>query len=190
VKKKTGPSRFAVWRQILWRPLVRRIVGVYAVLGVLNWFKSEFLPAWLQENLRLIVFIGLLTDLPWYWWAVGFLILLLVLTLEGSYQTIYALQPDADVTVLARCRAAGVQVFAREVKTPAEKQQWLQDYQAWDTRARECLASFPEPTRLRFENLGPLKDASYLGAYDPEHNHRLMILDKQMVILQEIISGK
>jgi hypothetical protein len=187
---RRGPSRFTVWRRVLWRPFAAVLLGSYSVLAFLNWLKSEFLPAWLQAKLQLISLIAILADVPWHWWVIGFLLLLLGVILEGSYQAVFALEPDRDVTAVARCRAEGVQLFARRVTTSTEMDRWQRDYDAWYETAKGSLAGFPEVTRLKFEHLGSLSAASHIGAFDSKHNHALLILNRQLQILQEIAEGR
>jgi hypothetical protein len=188
-RRKAGPSRLTVCRRVLWQPFTAILLGSYTVLAFLNWLKSEFLPAWLQEKLQLIGLIAFLADLPWHWWAIGFLLLLLGVTLEGSYRAVSALEPDQHRTAVARHRAKGVQLFARPVTSRAEMDTWSHDYDTWDQAAKRCLEPFSELTRLKFENIGPLHATHNLSSFDGAHNHRLMVLGRQLEILQEIAEG-
>lgn len=189
-RRRAGPSRLSVWRRVLWRPFGRVLVGSYLFLAFLNWVKSEFLPAWLQEKLQLIKIIAVLSDLPGHWWLIGLLLLLLGVVLEGSYREVAALEPDRDLTAVARCRAEGVQLFARGVTSSAEMATWLRDYQSWWDATKRCLQPFPEPTRLKFENLGPLRASQHVPSFDAEHNRHLIMLSRQLEILGEIAEGR
>jgi hypothetical protein len=186
VRGKGGPSRFAVCRRVLWRPLSRWLLGVNVVLGILNLAKSELLPTWLQEHLQLIKIVALVWDLPGSYWLIGLLLVMLVATLEGSYQEVSALEPDRNRNAVAECRAAGVQLYARRVTSDTALEEWNLEYEKWFASAKECLAPFPIPTRLKFENLGPLPGETHSGRYNPAHNHSLTMLSLQLDILKGI----
>jgi len=47
-----------------------------------------------------------------------------------------------------------------------------------------------EPSRLKFENLGPLPVRLVLGSFNDQHNRFRIMLSMQMEILQDIAEGR
>jgi hypothetical protein len=92
-----GWRRFDLWKRLLWKRGLKIMGPVYGGLNGLSAGSERFLaatanvlPAWLQQ--RLAGWVDVVGAVPWYWWALGWSVLLLALVLEGSYQVVSRLE--------------------------------------------------------------------------------------------------
>ena len=98
--------------------------------------------------------------------------------------------PQEAVDGLARLRADGVQLFARTIAL-AEFDVWMEKEREWESSVSAFLrAKFTEASRLRFENLGSLPRKLFPVSLNPEHEYQLLMLDRRLEILDDIINSQ
>jgi hypothetical protein len=167
-----------VWRFIVavighWQGLVTGGLITALVLGYVV-VSGQQLPRWFYLVLFLAVFFPMSCFLAW----------------RDEHRMAARFEADQDETAVARHRAEGVQLFARPVTSNAELETWQRDYATWYEAAKHRVAPFPEPIRLKFENLGSILGGLFGQAFNPDHNRQLIFLSRQLEILQEIAEGR
>ncbi len=71
----------------------RAVWAIFAIAGAYDLFTSQFASDWP----RIADGAGLLSDaVPFHWWIIGFLVLLVAATFEGGYRQFKALAPKAQ----------------------------------------------------------------------------------------------
>jgi hypothetical protein len=90
-------ARLRAWKEVVWRPWVWMLLTVYGLLHLYQ-FRGEWLTAETQERWRLP---NILPTFEWWLWAIGWLVLFLVVVLEGAYRSIR----DRDHAIYRRDRA-------------------------------------------------------------------------------------
>jgi len=84
------PTRFSVWRRIVWRPWWRAALIALAVVGAIDTIQDQLIPVSWQEELPTVyeVVEQVFPGWPWWVWLILALCLLVVATLEGAYREI------------------------------------------------------------------------------------------------------
>jgi hypothetical protein len=77
--------RWPIWKEVLWQPWLWVVTSVYGVLQLYQLVKGELLTQEIQDKWRLP---NILPDLPWRTWVIVWLVLFLVIVLEGAYRAI------------------------------------------------------------------------------------------------------
>ena len=79
-------TRLSVWHQISIRPMWKVWLAGWGLLGIALSIPDvlQLFPRWRQNPPQ----IPGVPDMPWAWWIVGSLVVLLLATLEGSYRLI------------------------------------------------------------------------------------------------------
>ena len=96
-----------------------------------------------------------------------------------------------DIDALAQLRADGVQLFARRLNDEAGLEVWIREQHAWHKSVVDLLhTDFTQAVCLRFENLGSLSDKAFGHAISAQHNQELLMVDRRLEILQEIVGSQ
>jgi hypothetical protein len=98
--------------------------------------------------------------------------------------------PQSAIDRLADLRSDGISVLNQQPRTGEEFAQWRESWKTWvSSVASELRANFTKAEALSFERLGLLRaTTSYAMAFDADHSHCLLQLDKQLTILENLIS--
>jgi len=78
--------RLTFWHEVIWRPVTFLVLAPLGLLGLAYLFvliRDEFLPPEYHDRWRLL---NLLRFVPWHWWIIATLVILVVIVLEGSYR--------------------------------------------------------------------------------------------------------
>jgi len=135
----------------------------------------------IQESLRIF---NLLPDLSWQTWTIGWLLLFLVVTLEGAYRAIARRDRSTEgagqkLTEL-RERAI-IDLFNRPVRTDKELETLKSDIDAWANETLAVLLGCATPSELSsFRVLGALPGSHFVGTFNSEHNHEKVMLNVRL----------
>ncbi len=90
-------KRAAVWREVLWSPLVGVVGAVFAVLSGWAFLRDEFLPERYHAKWPVLL---LLPHWSWRTWAICGLAVLILFVLEGCYRLVRAdtTRANAEIT--------------------------------------------------------------------------------------------
>lgn len=79
-------SRLSFWRRIIFRPVWLVVVAISGLLTAWSTVQAQFFPESWQDNLPRAL--DVISDRPWYVWAIVGLLVLLLITLEGAYRVV------------------------------------------------------------------------------------------------------
>jgi hypothetical protein len=88
------PPRCRVWKRVLWSPIAWITAILWALINAGSILKGEILPVEWQGKLPRVLDIA--SAIPWWGWAIGWMGLLLVFTLEGAYRVISRLEAEVS----------------------------------------------------------------------------------------------
>jgi len=171
---------------------------MWGIVGALSIIRAE--TTWIPLPLREARLLKWLPSWPWTAWAFGAAVLLLVVSLEGSYR-IFGGTPDREEVLgqLGRLRAHGIKLLNADFSGDSITgdsikkwiQQWSADQAAWCSSVVAVLRDhYPERTRLRFENLGTYTRRGYSNFMSGEHRHELENLGERLAVLDDIMADK
>lgn len=150
------------------------MVFIFAPLGVLGCaylfvlIRDDFMPPRYHEKLRLL---NLLSFIPWYWWLIATLAILIVLVLEGSYRYArlsQAAASKATVDPLEQLRQERQGVLERqklEIDIELGKEQLRQSR---ESKSKLSMSTDPplrsySPRRLTLQHAEPMVRTLYDG---------------------------
>jgi hypothetical protein len=81
-------ERGRYWTSLIWRGWWRLVVLAYAVLGLYDLTLSQVVSPLVEkpDDLPKLTTALRTSDIPWFLWAIGLLVLVLIIALEGAYR--------------------------------------------------------------------------------------------------------
>lgn len=96
--------------------------------------------------------------------------------------------PQAAIDSLAELRSEGIRILNDRPANETGLPDWRQRWNAWAERVVKTLErDFTQAESLGFRRLGLIEERTFGFAVNPEHNHYLMQLAKQLTILENLI---
>ena len=178
--------RVRAWREIFWKPLVGVVLALYGFVQLWQVIRGELRPD-IQEPLRIY---HLLPDLSAQAWIIGWLALLLVITLEGGYRAITrrdTLTGGAAGRLTALREEAIAHLLNRPVRTDQELETLKSDFDDWTHRTLAELEDCATPSEASsFRVLGALPGSHWSDSFNPEHNRVKIMVDLRVQRLTKI----
>jgi hypothetical protein len=168
--------RLRVWKEIFWKPWLGFVAGAYSLGQIWQFIRGELRPD-LQEPLRIF---NLIPDLSWQTWAIGWLSLFLIVTLEGAYRAVAKrdrLVEGTGRTLTELRERAIVNLFNRPVRTDEELETLRSDIEVWANETLCVLLQCATASEVSsFRVLGSLPALNWPGTFNREHNHEKLML--------------
>lgn len=96
--------------------------------------------------------------------------------------------PQAAIDSLAELRSEGISILNDVPKDKDDVARWQKRWTEWKGRVvAELKRNFTKAEMLSFDRLGVIEEARFGFAVTPEHGHCLMMLNKQLTILENMI---
>ena len=96
--------------------------------------------------------------------------------------------PQAIIDALAVLRSEGISILNDKPSALGGLDKWEAKWNEWRGRVVEELdENLTQAESLSFQRLGVLEPTGFAIAENPAHNHKLMMLSKQITILQNLI---
>ncbi len=96
--------------------------------------------------------------------------------------------PQEAIDMLAEHRSEGIRILNKRPSLEGGFDLWLQDWQGWRTKVITDLDKyFTRAESLSFQRLGVISEPVLGHAEDDEHQHKLLMLSKQLRILENLI---
>jgi hypothetical protein len=172
--------RLRVWKEIFWKPWLGLVALVFSLVQIWQAIRAELRPD-LQDLLRIF---NLLPDLSWQTWLIGWLLIFLLVALEGSYRAI-ALRDRSMGRAVRRLttlrETAIVDLFNRPVTKEQELETLRYDIEKWTNDTLDVLSRCASRSEMSsFRVLGALPGSRFLGVFNDEHNLEKLILNVRL----------
>jgi hypothetical protein len=173
--------RLSVWKEIFWKPWLVVVAAIYSSGQVWQFIRGELRPD-IQESLRIF---NLIPKLSWQTWAIGWLLLFLIVTLEGAYRAIARrdrLTEGVGGKLTELRETAIVGLFNRPVRTDQELKTLQSDIEKWTNETLSVLLKCATPSEVSsFRVLGSLPASQFFGVFNAEHNHEKLMLNIRLI---------
>jgi len=178
--------RLHVWREIFWKPWLAVVAFFYSLGQIWQFIRGELRPD-IQDSLRIF---NLLPDLSWQTWAAGWLLIFLIVTLEGAYRAIT--QRDRLSAGISRGLAglrerAIIHLLNRRITSDQELETLKSDIETWYSETLSILPQCATPSEMSsFRVLGSFANGHFHDSFNEEHNHVKLMLDARIKRLDAI----
>jgi len=189
-------SRYEVFRLFIWRRWKALILALYGFISIYDIFLSQLVPQSWTEGLQRVIDIVMDPGIPWYWWVIGLLLVLMLLLFEGAYteirkrhQELALVQGEPpELEELGRLRTEGTRMrndWAR-LSDQDELPDFQQIYEDWNERMLTTVAGLSpgRATWLRTLDRWRWRYRSDLGN---DHERYLNIVDEKLRRLDVIL---
>ncbi len=183
-------SRVRHWKAVLWRPALRVWGSLFALVSFVSLVRAE--TTWIPSPWRDLPIVRWLPVWPWTTWALGAMILLLVVVLEGSYRLVGR---DGNhhqdvLDALSEFRVKAVSLLNEWPQGKDACHKWLTRETEWRREVVGVLsAHYPKSTRLRFETLGLFEQRGLPNWGNQAQQVELENLAERVAVLDAIMDG-